>query len=278
VRLGDHLDAVLTDDAGKTLPSFPRKLKSDDATKYDAAKARYAALVEASESVGKGQVLRLERALRDQRSWSVAELRANVLPQPLVRHLAGRLVWQVVGTKTLFRVAEDLTLADANDDALAYPPDDARVVLAHPLIAPGLEAFSRWIEDYQVIQPFLQVGREVFRLEGAALTTTTFEGASGRAASYLAVLALTQGMGWKPISPGERGIDAITRELVALDGITLVARLAITPGLLFGGAKGRPAQTLGALTLTTAEGEPASFERLSELQRSELLRDAMTLA
>ena len=277
VRLGDHLDAVLTDDSGNTLPSFPRKVKSDDATKYDAAKARYAALVDASESVGKGQVLRLERALRDQRQWSVAELRANVLPQPLVRHLAARLVWQVVGSSTLFRVAEDLTLADANDEPLSYPPDDTRVVLAHPIHAPALDAFSRWIEDYQVIQPFTQVGREVFRLEGADASASTFEGASSRSASYLAVLGLTLGMGWKPIAPGERGIDTITRELVATDGSTLVARLSITPGLLFGGAKGRPAQTLGALTLTTSTGEPASFDRLSALVQSELLRDAMTL-
>lgn len=278
VRLGDHLEPVLVDEAGTTIASFPRKTKKDDPAKYDAAKARFAALEEASESVGKGQILRLERALRDQRSWSVAELRQNVLPQPLVRHLARRLVWQVVDTRALFRVAEDLTLADANDDALPYPPDDARVVLAHPLLAPDVSKFERWLADYEVIQPFAQVGREVFRLEADAARASTFEGASGRTASYLAVLGLTLGMGWKPVAPGERGIDAITRELVATDGTPLIARLAITPGLLFGGAKGRPEQTLGALTLATETKEPASFDRLTPLAQSELLRDAMTLA
>jgi hypothetical protein len=80
-------------------------------------------------------------------------------------------------------------------------------------------------------------------------------------------------MGWKPIPPGDKGIDAITRELVASDGATLIARLAISPGLLFGAAKGRPEQTLGALTLETEARAPASFDRLAALALSELLRD-----
>jgi hypothetical protein len=273
VRLGDHLEAVLTDDAGAVLASFPRKGKSDDAAKHDAAKQRYAALLEASEAVGHGQILRLERALRAQRRWSVKELRTLVLPQPLVRHLARRLVWQVVGSDVLFRVAEDLSLSDANDESLAWPADDVRVVLAHPVTAPGVRAFQSWIDDYRVIQPFAQVGREVYALEAAERVASRLERSVGRKAPYLSVLALTLGMGWKPIPPGDKGIDAVTRELVASDGATLVARLAISPGLLFGGAKGRPEQTLGALTLETEAREPASFDRLGALDLSELVRD-----
>ncbi len=277
VRLGDHLEAVLTDDAGTTLTAFPRKGKSDDAAKYDAAKARFAALLEASEVVGKGQVLRLERALRAQRAWSVKELRTLVLPQPLVRHLAARLVWQVVGTDTLFRVAEDQSLADANDEPVAWPDDDARVVIAHPLRAPSLASFQAWIDDYRVIQPFAQLGREVITPTAAELAGSRVARAVGRKAAYLSVLALTLGMGWKPIPPGDKGIDAITREVVATDGSTVVARLAISPGLLFGAAKGRPEQTIGVLTLENEAREPVSFDRLGPLDASELIRDVMTL-
>ena len=277
VRLGDHLEAVLTDDTGNTLAAFPRKAKSDDAAKYDAAKARFAALLEASEVVGKGQVLRLERALRAQRAWRVSELRTLVLPQPLVRHLACRLVWQVVGTDVLFRVSEDLSLADANDDTLAWPEGDVKVVIAHPLRAPGLAAFQRWIDDYRVIQPFAQIGREIFLPTDDERAKGRVERAVGRKAPYLSVLGLTLGMGWKPIPPGDKGIDAITRELPSAAASGLVARLAITPGLLFGAAKGRPEQTLGALTLENEAREPASFEGLDALDASELIRDVMTL-
>ena len=274
VRLGDHLEAVLTDATGTALPSFPRKQKSDDAEAYEVAKKRHAALVEASEAVGRTQVLRYERALRDQRAWTVGELRAHVLTQPLVRHLARRLVWQVAGTDTLFRVAEDLTLADADDDAMAFPPDEAHVVLAHPLRAPGLARFTQWVSDYRVLQPFLQVGRETFTLAPDEHDASSLARVAGRKASYLSVLGLTLGMGWKPVPPGDKGIDAITRVLPGSE----VARLALSPGLLFGAAKGRPEQTLGALTLTSLSGEKARFSDLDPLALSELLRDVSLLA
>jgi hypothetical protein len=274
VRLGDHLEAVLTDHEGATLSAFPKKTKKDDDEAYEAAKRRYSELVEASEAVGKTQVLRFERALRDQRSWTVAELRALVLPQPLVGHLARRLVWQELDTGRLFRVAEDLTLADAQDEPLPYPPHDARIVLAHPLRAPGLAGFGAWIADYRVIQPFAQVGRETFTVSADERDASSVTRAEGREVPYLAVLALTLGMGWKPVPPGEKGIDAITRTLPG----GLVARLALSPGLLFGAAKGRPAQTLGALTLAREDGTPARFGALEPLAASELLRDVLTLA
>ena len=69
--------------------------------------------------------------------------------------------------------------------------------------------------------------------------------------------------------------------MIAVDTWLLFAAacvaLAITPGLLFGAAKGRPEQTLGALTLETEAREPASFARLDALTRSELVRDVITL-
>ena len=69
----------------------------------------------------------------------------------------------------------------------------------------------------------------------------------------------------------ERGLDTLGRPANAI-----VARLAISPGLLFGAAKGRPEQTLGALTLETESREPVSFDRLDAITTSELVRDVMT--
>jgi hypothetical protein len=80
-------------------------------------------------------------------------------------------------------------------------------------------------------------------------------------------------MGWKPVAPGDKGIDAITRTPAP----GLVARLALSPGLLFGGAQGRPEQTLGALTLAHTGGTPAPLEMLEERVLSELLLDVMQL-
>lgn len=75
-------------------------------------------------------------------------------------------------------------------------------------------------------------------------------------------------------STGDEGIDAIVREVRG----DLSVRLGISPGLLFGGARGRPVQTLGPLTIATTDGDPARFGVLEALELSELLRDVMTLA
>lgn len=195
------------------LPSFPRKQKQDDAQKYTAAKARHAALVEAADTVGRGQVLRFERAMREQRAWTVADFRAHVLSSPLLQHLARRLAWQFLDDATssasgegglLFRVAEDLTLANAEDERIAFPPDDARVVIAHPLRAPKLLELGRWIEDYLVVQPFPQVGRDTFALSPHGANGATITRAKGRSAAYLSVLTLPTERGWKPVPPGTR--------------------------------------------------------------------------
>jgi len=274
VRLDVHLEALLEDADGATLSAFPRTNKSNDPTKYVAAKARYDELIEAAATVGKGQILRLERALRSQRSWSVSDLRTHVLPQPLVRRVVTRLVWQLEGTETLFRVAEDLTLADADDKAVPWPDGDARVVLAHSLLARSLVSFTSWLADYEVVQPFPQVGRETFALTGDEVRSGIVRRADGRKVSYLPVLGLTMGMGWKPGAPGSRGIDRI--EYALEDGRTV--RLSIKPGLLFGQAKGRPEQTVGVLDAIGADKKPADLSGLSPLLASELLRDAMSLA
>ena len=48
--------------------------------------------------------------------------------------------------------------------------------------------------------------------------------------------------------------------------------------MLFGNMKGRPEQTLGALTLMHAKGEAARFGELDALELSELLLDVLQLA
>jgi hypothetical protein len=273
VRLGAHLEAELLDEAGSRLKAFPRKAKSDLDEAYAKAKAAYVALEEAAESIGRSQVLRFERAMRDARRWTMADLRAHVFAQPLLRHIAARLIWQVEETGALFRVAEDLSLADAADNALPFPASDAHIVIAHPVSAPRLQAFQAWAADYRVLQPFAQLGRATFALEARERGASEITRQSGRKSAYLGVLALTTGMGWKPVAPGDKGIDAITRTPAP----GLVARLALSPGLLFGGAQGRPEQTLGALTLAHTGGTPAPLEMLEERVLSELLLDVMQL-
>jgi hypothetical protein len=72
-------------------------------------------------------------------------------------------VWITDGG-TSFRVAEDHTYADVNDDPYT-PEPDARVGIAHPiLLDDDLDAWAELLADYEILQPFEQLGRPVHRL------------------------------------------------------------------------------------------------------------------
>nr|BFF27086.1 hypothetical protein GCM10025732_50510 [Glycomyces mayteni] len=117
-------------------------------------------------AVAAEQATRLERAMADGRTWAVAEFREHLLAHPLLGELARRLVWQADGTA--FRIAEDDTFADAEDDAVELP-EGAAVRLAHPVLLGGaLDAWVRQLADYEVLQPFNQLGRPAHTAAGLA--------------------------------------------------------------------------------------------------------------
>ena len=102
-----------------------------------------------------------------QRRWSALEFRQFFVLHPLLRHLVRRLLWaRWDGPQPqCFRVAEDLSYADAHD-ALYLLPDEAQVGIVHPLeLSPAdAAAFGQLFADYEILQPFAQLGREIWRL------------------------------------------------------------------------------------------------------------------
>ncbi len=134
-----------------------------------------------SNAVVAEQAVRLERAMADGRTWTLDEFREHLLAHPLLGTLARRLVWTADGTA--FRVAEDDTFADAEDDAIDLPAG-AAIRLAHPVLLDGaLDTWVRQLADYEVLQPFDQLGRparSVTEAEAAAGRLTRFEGRKAR--------------------------------------------------------------------------------------------------
>ena len=69
------------------------------------------------------------------------------------------------------------------DDDLLTLPDTAEIGLVHALELPAADAatFGQIFADYEILQPFAQIGREVYRLtdEERAATALTLTGAAG---------------------------------------------------------------------------------------------------
>ncbi|KUL41462.1 DUF4132 domain-containing protein [Actinoplanes awajinensis] len=272
VGFDERLTPYVQDTAGKRLRALPKPGVRDDASLAPEAFQRFAALKKDVRTVAAVQVSRLERAMVAGWRWSVADFRLFVVQHPLLWHVAKRLVWGVydgdgalVGT---VRVAEDRTLADVHDERVE-PAAGTTVGVAHPLhlgaTGPG------WVEvfaDYQILQPFAQLTREVFELganEAAGPDLLRFH---GRTVPTGKVLGLER-RGWRRASPMDGGVQS---EIEVPVGDGRIFSLTLSPGIAVGAVDLFPEQTLGSGSLGGAV-----LGRLDPVTTSEILRDLTSL-
>ncbi|GAA2403660.1 hypothetical protein GCM10010191_09040 [Actinomadura vinacea] len=214
VGFDEQLKPYVIDPDGKPRKALPKPSASDDPELGPAAHKRFAALKKDVATVAADQIRRLERALADQRRWPAAEFRAFVVEHPLVWHLARRLVWtgEAEGRTFTFRIAEDRTFADVTDDAVTLPAE-AEVVIAHPVhLGEELAAWSDVFADYEIIQPFPQLGRRVHALtdeEGAGDRLARFEGLEVPGGKLLGL----RNRAWDASEAEYGSIDEISRKI-----------------------------------------------------------------
>lgn len=172
VGFDEQLRPFVLDEEGKQRKDLPAPGARDDAELAPAARKRFMDLKKDVRSAAAIQLRRLENAMVTQRTWSLEEFRSLFVEHPLIWHLSRRLLWLAGGgaggsqggAVTAFRVAEDRTFADVEDGAFK-PADDAIIRLAHPLhLGEAVAAWSELFADYEILQPFPQLGREVYRL------------------------------------------------------------------------------------------------------------------
>lgn len=282
VGFDEHLKPLVRDAEGKPLKDLPAPNKADDPARAEAATASWKALKKNVRTLASQQIQRLERAMIQQRRWSAAEFRQYFVNHPLLRHLVRRLLWAVctpADGRVLhgLRVAEDLSFADQDDTAFALA-DDAVIGLPHPLelSAAQLAAFGQIFADYEIAQPFAQLGREVFRLtpeEEPACALTRFEGKRVATGSVFGLLE----RGWQRSNEDDDGgwLGVLSRPL----SHGMRALFVLEPGAALGDVKSNPVQTLGALELA-GRGDQARlpWQRVQPILVSEVLRDVARMA
>lgn len=281
-RIGfdEELKPFVRDDKGVRLKDLPKPRQSDDAEKADASVLRFKRLKTELKAVARAQVTRLEQAMVAQRTWSRDEFERFFVRHPLTRELAARLLWSVLDADkqpvAACRIAEDGTLADANDDR-HEPPAGAFFAIAHPIgvDAPLLAAFGRQFADYEILQPFPQLDREVYALEPGEAESLELGRVAGRDVATGAVIGLLD-QGWLR-GPAEDGgmINRIERP-IGDQGVS--ASLFLSPGMFVGRLSSEPRQELGEVILTDAANARLPFGSLDPLTCSELLRDLLRLA
>ncbi|GAA3458187.1 DUF4132 domain-containing protein [Saccharothrix longispora] len=278
VGFDEQLKPYVLDEDGKRRKDLPKPGAKDDPERAAAEHKRFGALKKDVRSVAADQIARLELAMVLGRRWSAAEFRTLLAGHPLLWHIVRRLVWVTDGGAS-FRVAEDRTPADVADDAFELP-DDARVGVAHPLhLGDDLAAWSEVFADYEILQPFPQLGRPVHALDAAERRAAKLERFEGSVVPVGRLLGLTK-RGWERGQPQDAGVECwITRPLA--DGGSVVVNL--DPGIAVGIPHEFPEQKLTDIWVTDASGPGwrprggRTFGELDPVTASEVLAEFTAL-
>ncbi|KAB2339624.1 DUF4132 domain-containing protein [Actinomadura rudentiformis] len=275
VGFDEQLKPYVIEENGKHRKDLPKPAATDDATVAPETKKRFTALRKEVKAIAEGQIRQLEQAMVTHRHWSLEEFRTYLVGHPLMWHITRRLVWLADGTP--FRLAEDRTFADV-DDTTFEPPETARITVAHPLhLGEDLGTWSELFADYEILQPFPQLGRPTFALTPEERDSGLLKRFEGATAPYGKAKGLSEGR-WSADNEASDG-DWIARR--AADHYVVVE---LWPGLRYGRAGEYPDQSIRTVWLADrprhyepgGEG-PRRFGDLDPATVSEILYDLTRL-
>ncbi|HEU5031217.1 MAG TPA: DUF4132 domain-containing protein [Spirillospora sp.] len=286
VGFDEALRPVVADEDGKVRKSLPKPGAKDDPALAPAAYQAFADLKKDVRAVAADLLRRLEGAMVAQRRWTPAEFGEYVVGHPLVRHVARRLVWfaQDGDAVTPFRVAEDRTYADVGDD-LVEVPEHAAIGLAHPVqLGDAVGAWSEVFADYEILQPFPQLGRVVHALTGAERDGGRLERFEHLKVPLGTVVGLV-GRGWEIGAPQDGGVQEwISRRVPGNRHVVIDLEPGIYAGELAASGDHQTLTTVwlgaeaGAHRYRSTRDAPLRFGDLDDVTASEILADLTRLA
>lgn len=275
---------------GARLPDLPKPKKTDDAELSKEAVERFKLLKKDARTIASQQLLRLEVAMCARRRWTPEVFRMFLVEHPLVRHIVQRLIWGVYevegetsyggALKACFRVAEDGSYTTAEDDPFELPEagDGANIRIGVPhaleLSAADAAAFGQVFADYELLQPFAQIGRDIYTLTDDEKKSLKLERWKDVKVPTGRVLGLAN-KGWRRGQAQDAGcIWYFSKPL----GTARVIELSLDPGIIVGMVDEYPEQTLGQVQVGKPSGwgdmqDAEALHQLDAISASELIRD-----
>jgi hypothetical protein len=208
--LGPDMKPMVKDADGKVKTDLPKPGTKDDAAKAGEAVAAWKLMKKQIKEVAKLQAQRLEQAMVTGRRWPVADFNTLLVKHPMMINLVRLLLWGGYDKSSklaaTFRVTEDQTFADPKD-AVYSPKGIDSIGVVHPLLLSD-EQKSTWGEvfsDYEIVPPFAQLGRSIYRLEEQEKDTTEISRFNGKSLPAASVVYGLENRGWTRGSAGDGG-------------------------------------------------------------------------
>ena len=175
------------------------------------------------------QLVRLENTMRTGRTWTTENWKKLFVANPILHRFAIGLIWGIYqgdALETSFRYLDDGSFTDVDDAELTLP-DNAQIGLVHPveLDAKTLAAWKQQLEDYDVLQPFAQLGRGIFKPTDEEQNKNCIERFKGQVIKSVDLAGSMNKVGWSKGAAGDGAmIDDFLREDVFArkDGIRAV--------------------------------------------------------
>jgi hypothetical protein len=167
--LGGDLKAMVKDEDGKVRTDLPKPSGKDDEKIAEESLAEWKLIKKQIKDVASIQARRLENSMITGRRWKQDDFAVLFVQHPLMTHLAQKLIWATFDKagrmRATFRITEEKDYATVEDNAIVFPSEDT-IGLVHPLHL-SKEAKEKWgevLSDYEIVTPFAQLGREIFRI------------------------------------------------------------------------------------------------------------------
>ncbi|HZT79336.1 MAG TPA: DUF4132 domain-containing protein, partial [Gemmataceae bacterium] len=237
VVLGPDLTPLVRDADGKVRADLPKPSARDDEEKAKAAVADWKLLKKQLREAMKVQAPRLEQAMVTGRRWTVRQFEALLVRHPLMTNLARRLLWAGYDGKgrlaVTFRVTEEQEYADVNDRPVALK-GLAAIGIVHPLRLTEEQraAWGQVFGDYEIIEPFPQLGRPVLAPEADEAKGKTITRLAKVKLAPAAVRWTLEKSGWVRGSTSDHGI--IQEFYKQFPGSAVTAVLEVEPGIPIG--------------------------------------------
>jgi hypothetical protein len=288
--MGPDMKPMVRDEQGTIRDDLPKPNSKDDMEKATVAMDTWKLMKKQIREVAKIQAGRLEQAMIVGRQWTREQFELLLVHHPLMFHLSRLILWAgYSGSGTFiktFRVTDEGGYSDETDSTTDIKECD-RIGIIHPLNL-SEESTGAWGElfnDYEIIPPFPQLGRAVYKLDGMELINDTITRFAGMKFPAPTLVFTLEKFGWARGTAMDAGcFDEHSKQFPAA-GVTVVATYDGNVGMGYI----QPEEDLVITEIYFVKGlrEPAGYaskenrlllSKVNEVVISEVLHDLSALA
>ncbi|MBP5267936.1 MAG: DUF4132 domain-containing protein [Ruminococcus sp.] len=201
----------------KKLKTIPKPTADDEKSIADDVYKEFTAMKKQMKTLVAAQLVRLEDTMRTARSWSSQNWKKLFVANPIMHRFAIGLIWGTYKDDKLekcFRYLDDGSFTTVDDEEFTIP-ENAKIGLVHPveLTDEELSAWKQQLKDYDIIQPFPQLGRNIFKPTDEEKSSECIERFNGRVMKTIELAGAMSKIGWSKGTAGDGAmIDEFLRE------------------------------------------------------------------